>query len=137
VPLLWQDCLVKKPTSFFIKTLLTWQTAARWRISSAIMAIEPDLNQTNYDWRSFWDLKKKQNGIHCTSLFQSKRLATQIKCLANNLPVQDELKKCRPLLYTSNDWINITKVAARVTWSKLSSTDQFLLPLISYYQLVV
>ncbi|CAG8775767.1 14658_t:CDS:1, partial [Gigaspora rosea] len=50
IPLLWQDCLVEKPTRSFIKTLLTWQTAARWRISSAIMAIEPDLNQTNYDW---------------------------------------------------------------------------------------
>ncbi|CAG8671853.1 18136_t:CDS:2 [Gigaspora rosea] len=110
------------------------------RISSVIMAIEPDLNQTNYD---------------------CKRLATQIKCLANKLPVLDELKKRRPLLYTSNEcicckvkvtetqdhladctyyewsWINITKVAARVTWSKLSSTDQFLLPLVSYFQLVV
>ncbi|CAG8754174.1 8773_t:CDS:2, partial [Gigaspora rosea] len=114
-----------------------------------------------YTLRSFWDLKKKQNGIHCTSLFQSKQLATQIKCLANKLPVLDELKKCKLSLYTSNEyicckvkatemqdhladynyyewsWINITKVAARVTWSKLSSTDQFLLPLVSYYQLVV
>ncbi|CAG8669725.1 4645_t:CDS:2, partial [Gigaspora rosea] len=153
VPLLWQDCLVEKPICSFVKTLLTWQAATRWRISSAIMAIEPNLNQTSYDWRSFWDLKKKQNGIHCMSLFQSKQLATQIKCLANKLPVLDELKKRKPTLYTSNEcicckvkatktqdyladcnyyewsWINITKVAARVTWSKLSSTDQFLLPL--------
>ncbi|CAG8612517.1 7996_t:CDS:2, partial [Gigaspora rosea] len=84
-----------------------------------------------------------------------------IKCLANKLPVLDKLKKRKPSLYTSNEyicckvkvtktqdhladcnyyewsWINITKVAARVTWSKLSSTDQFLLPLVSYYQLVV
>ncbi|CAG8800022.1 13914_t:CDS:2, partial [Gigaspora rosea] len=59
VPLLWQNCLVEKPTCSFIKILLTWQTATKWRISSAIMAIEPDLNQTIYNWRSFWDLKKK------------------------------------------------------------------------------
>ncbi|CAG8817052.1 9171_t:CDS:2, partial [Gigaspora rosea] len=151
-------CLVEKPTRSFIKTLLTWQTSAKWRISSTIMVIEPDFNQTNYDWQSFWDLKKKQNSIHCTSLFQNKRLATQIKCLANKLPVLNELKKHRPLLYTSNEcicckvkvtemqdhladctyyewsWINITKIAARVTWSKLSSTNQFLLPLRSSTQ---
>ncbi|CAG8806990.1 2397_t:CDS:1, partial [Gigaspora rosea] len=96
----------------------------------------------------FWKRIKNQNGYRCTSLNRSKRVSTQIKCLADKLATLSELSLHRPDIYpdakcttcsTRQDetqdhleictiykwqWYNIIDITLSVAWSKLTREDR-------------
>ena len=66
-----------------------------------IRALEPETENTLYDWSSFWKEMNRTKGIHCTSRKLSTRRATAIKCVMDNLPTLEELNRRRSEVYTT------------------------------------
>src|SRR5690349_1181681 len=99
VTLHWEEVLFEHPAREITKILLDLKTGADWKESKVIQKVEPKEDQTDNNWTYLWKKTKKNKGIRCTSLKQSKRLGTLFKCANEMLPVMETLSRRRPDLY--------------------------------------
>ena len=150
--LFWGDHRVEKVTRLFLKKILETWNCTNWRLTEAILALEPETNSPKLDWHTYWKRLKKLKGTKCNTLQKSKRLATQLKCLSGNLPVLKTLLTRRPDIYTSDicivcnsgisetqdhlaecsyykiSWQNIEGSAIDLIWSRFSKEEKLRCP---------
>jgi ribonuclease HI len=97
----WKSNRIENSVKCFISKLNKRYIDAEW-----VYARKDNLEEgTKYNWKRLWQGIKKQRGINCLSLKDSKNLILQVKCLSNNLPTLSELKKRKPEVYKSDHCI--------------------------------
>src|SRR5437868_11235036 len=123
------------------------KTGTRWKELEAIKKLEPESNDTIYDWTGYWNRQKDSSGVKCNSNRISVKRSTLIKCLAEKLLVMKELNKKRPQVYDTPNcrvcekeieetqkyiaecevqkhlWKRIEKVAIASAWEKIEKED--------------
>jgi ribonuclease HI len=97
----WKSWRIENSVKCFVTKLTKRYNDAEWAYSR-----KESLNENaTYKWKNLWQKMKKQRGVNCLSLKDSKNLVMQIKCLNNSLPTLSELKKRKPEIYKSNHCI--------------------------------
>ncbi|CAG8629460.1 13631_t:CDS:2, partial [Gigaspora rosea] len=96
----WENILIEKPLRTFMKRAFDLWNAVDWRLSKVALALEQPNDSIHFNWSVLWKILKSQNGYRCISLNKSKRISTQIKCLADKLLTFKELNQCRPDIYS-------------------------------------
>ena len=153
----WENKKIDIPTRLLCKIIANAKIGASWRETNPIRALEPETENTLYDWSSFWKEMNRTKGIYCTSRKFSTKRATAIKCIMDNLPTLEELNRRRPEVYTTTEcqvcqdgqketqehlasykeqrslWKRIQKVATATVWNGLKEREKDrILPQILY-----
>ena len=99
--ILWKSNRIESSIKSFITKLTKRYSDAEWAYSRK----DNQAEDLTYEWGRLWKRIKKQRGISCLSLKDSRNLIMQVKCLSNCLPTLSELNRWKPELYKSGHCI--------------------------------